>query len=324
MVFPIMAFPGHVTLRYHSGKEKQMSESVSIEIQTGRVFGTLLVPDREQPHPVVLFIAGSGTTNRDGNSEKMKRGNNSLRMLAEGLARGGIASLRYDKRGVGESRRAGGNLEETCFEDMVRDAEGWLSSLRADVRFDRIYLAGHSQGSLTAMLAARTGGVAGLVSLEGAGRPIDLLLAEQMKRQPGFIRKMSDRILASLRRGERVEKINFLLKSLYRPEIQPFLRSWMAYDPAQVLRTLKLPVLLVQGGRDIQTRETDFEALRSARPDATTLYLETMNHVLKECGPSLRANVATYTNPDLPLAPGLLGAVAEFINGGGSAEAASP
>ena len=295
-----------------------MNESVSIETETGRVFGTLLVPDGKQPYPVVLLIAGSGATNRDGNSEKMKRGNDSLRMLAEGLAAGGIASLRYDKRGVGESKEARGNLEETRFEDMVRDAEGWLSVLSADDRFDRIYVAGHSQGSLTAMLAARVGGVAGLVSLEGAGRPIDQLLTEQMERQPGFIRKMSNRILDSLRRGERVEKVNFLLKSVYRPAVQPFLQSWMAYDPAEELRRLTLPVLLVQGGRDIQTTETDFEALRAARPDATTLHLETMNHVLKECGPSLRANVATYTNPDLPLAPGLIGAVAEFITGGGS------
>ncbi len=298
-----------------------MNESVSIEVSSGKLFGTLLVPEATFPCPVVLFVSGSGPTDRDGNSEKMRRGNNSLRMLAEGLVGGGIASLRYDKRGVGESKEARGKTGETVFEDMVHDAEAWLALLRSDNRFDKIYLAGHSEGSLVAMLAARGGKVAGYISLEGAGRPIDLVITEQMKRQPGFIRKMSDRILESLRRGEQVEKVNFLLKNLYRPELQPFLRSWMAYDPAEELRKLELPVLLIQGGRDIQAGETDFEALRSARPDATTLYLETMNHVLKECGPSLRANIATYTNPDLPLAPGLIGAVAEFITGGSSAEA---
>jgi hypothetical protein len=167
------------------------------------------------------------------------------------------------------------------------------------------------------MIAAQHGGADGFISLEGAGRPIDQVLTEQMRRQPKFIRRRSEQILTALRRGETVERVSFLLKGLYRPQIQPYIRSWMAYDPAEELAKLTVPALIVQGGRDIQTTKADFEALVAARRDAITLYLDEMNHVLKECGPGLRRNIATYTNPALPLASGLLGGVAEFVLTGG-------
>lgn len=290
-----------------------MEERVEITVSTGALHGTLLVPEGGESVPVMLMVAGSGPTDRDGNSPLMKGKNNCTRMLAEKLLKGGIATLRYDKRGVGESKEARGDDDKNVFEDVVHDAETWIGLLKSDGRFGSIIVAGHSEGSLIGMLAARSAGADGYVSIEGAGRPIDQVLVEQFKRQPAFLRKPNARILEALRRGETVERMNFLLKKLYRPEVQPYLRSWLAYDPAEEMEKLDISVLIVQGGRDIQTSANDFNALKAARPDATILYLEEMNHVLKACGPGTRQNIATYTNPELPLAPGLVGGVAEFV-----------
>lgn len=290
-----------------------IEERTQVTVSTGTLHGTLLVPDGGATAPVVLMIAGSGPTDRDGNSSTLKGGNNCTRMLAEHLVKGGIASLRYDKRGVGESAAARGEEEKTVIEDLVHDAEAWVALLKSDERFGAVVAAGHSEGSLIGVLAARSAGAGAFISIEGAGRPIDQVLIEQFKRQPAFLRRPNARILESLKRGESVAKVNFLLKKLYRPSIQPYLRSWLAYDPAAEVKKLEMPVLFVQGGRDIQATMNDFNALKAARPDATLLYLEEMNHVLKVCGPGMRRNAATYTNPDLPLAPGLVGGIAEFV-----------
>jgi len=291
----------------------KLDENVTLTADSGTLYGTLTVPDTEEKVPVLLMIAGSGPTDRDGNSAMMKHGNNCTRMLAESLVRGGIASLRYDKRGIGESKDARGVPAETVFEDFVHDAEGWIERLKADERFSTVIVAGHSQGSLIGMIAARSAGADGYISIEGAGRPIDQVLIEQFKRQPKFLRKPNERILAALRRGEAVDKVNFLLKKLYKPENQSLLRTWIPYDPAVEITKLEVPILIVQGGRDMQTGENDFNSLKAARPDAMVLHLETMNHVLKDCGTGLRKNIATYTQPDLPLADGLVGGIAEFV-----------
>ena len=126
-------------------------EPVSVQSTIGALYGVIDLPQGEQQCPAVLVIAGSGPTDRDGNSAAMKKHNDSLKMLAGQLVSWGIAALRYDKRGVGESKSAAGVKEETRFEDMIADASLWLESLKANARFSTLGIVGHSQGSLVGM-----------------------------------------------------------------------------------------------------------------------------------------------------------------------------
>jgi alpha/beta superfamily hydrolase len=100
---------------------------VSIETGTGKLEGTLLTDDLKVSKTVALIIAGSGPTNRDGNNPTMI--NNSLKMLADELAKIGISSLRYDKRGIGESKSSGLKESELRFDNYINDANSWVEYL---------------------------------------------------------------------------------------------------------------------------------------------------------------------------------------------------
>ncbi len=139
--------------------EPQAKENVSVRSKFGTLHGTLDLPESEFPVPVVLIIAGSGPTDRDGNSEMIKKKNDSLKMLGAHLASMGIASLRYDKRGIGKSKSASGPVEETVFEDMISDARLWVDYLLKYTRFSSVGIIGHSEGSLVGMCAAAEEGL---------------------------------------------------------------------------------------------------------------------------------------------------------------------
>jgi len=102
----------------------QSEDTLLLRTETGIIEGNLMVPDIGAPSPVVLIIAGSGPTDRDGNNEMMK--NNSLKFLAKELANKGIASLRYDKRGIGRSKDASPGEENMRIENFSEDAIEWI------------------------------------------------------------------------------------------------------------------------------------------------------------------------------------------------------
>jgi predicted alpha/beta hydrolase len=130
------------------------SVEVHITTSTGTLYGTQIIPTSNVPEPVVLIIAGSGPTDRDGNNP-LGGPNNSLKLLAEGLAGHGIASIRYDKRGIGESSAAGTKEVDLRFDTYVEDAALWIQQLQADSRFSSVTVIGHSEGSLIGMLATQ-------------------------------------------------------------------------------------------------------------------------------------------------------------------------
>jgi pimeloyl-ACP methyl ester carboxylesterase len=293
------------------------SEPVRLETPTGALHGTLELPEGQGPWPVALVVAGSGPTDRDGNSAALRGRNDSLKLLAEGLARGGVASLRYDKRGVGQSLAPGLKEEELRFEAIADDAAAWLERLRADRRFHGVAVIGHSEGSLVGLLAAREGRADAFVSLEGAGRRASDLLRTQLEAPaagltPALLEE-SRRIVAELEAGRTVASPSPALAALFRPSVQPYLVSWFRYDPAAELAALGVPALVVQGTTDLQTSVADARRLAAAREDASLVLVEGMNHVLKRAPADPRANLATYTDPSLPLAPGLLEPILAFL-----------
>lgn len=297
------------------------SEDLTLETPTGTLYGTLELPGGGGPHPVALILPGSGPTDRDGNSALLPGRNNSLELLAEGLAARGVASLRIDKRGVGESAAATPGEAALRFDVYVEDALAWLEKLRGDSRLGRLTVIGHSEGALIGMLSAERGGVSAFVSLAGAGESAADTLRRQL--EPQLTEEQNrgvEGVLAALEAGRTVRVLPAAVRSipgiqgLFRESVQPYLVSWFRYDPAEVIARLTLPVLLVQGTTDLQVGVEDARRLAEAKPDARLELIPGMNHVLKTAPSEPGANLATYSDPDLPLAAGLVDKVAEFLN----------
>lgn len=283
---------------------------VVLHTATGDLFGTLMLPANFSKGPVALIIAGSGPTDRNGNNPVMK--NESLRMLAQGLANHAIASLRYDKRGIAESKAAMKGEANLRFEDYIKDAQDWIDLLKKDKRFKKVVVIGHSEGSLIGMVAARQG-ADGYVSIAGAGRSADLLLKEQLASQPQNIKDISFPIIDSLVQGKTVTNVDPMLYSLFRPDVQPYIISWFRYDPQAEIKKLAIPVLVVQGTNDIQVSTQDAQLLAKANPHAQLVLIDGMNHILKNVEGDRSANIATYNNPSLPISDKLLSAIVKFI-----------
>ena len=283
---------------------------ISLQTRTGEIHGTLTVPEKSGKPPVALIIAGSGPTDRDGNNPMMK--NNSLKILATELAKNGIATLRYDKRGIAESKGASKSESDLRFDDYVSDAKEWIQLLKKDKRFSKVIVIGHSEGSLLGMMAATSADK--FVSIAGAGQSADKILKEQLKTQPQQVQDMTFPIIDSLKNGKMVENVNPMLNSLFRQSVQPYLISWFKYDPQSEIGRLTIPVLIVQGTNDIQVSVEDAKRLAAANHKAKLILVDKMNHIFRRVEVEDRqANIATYSNSDLPIAAELVKSTVKFI-----------
>lgn len=284
---------------------------VILHTATGDIFGSLIVPADFSKGPVALIIAGSGATDRNGNNPQMK--NESLRMLAHALAGNRIASLRFDKRAIGESKSAAKNEKDLRFEDYINDVKGWISYLKEDKRFSKVIVIGHSEGSLIGMIGSQSQ-ADGFVSIAGAGKPADKLLKEQLASQPQQIKDLAFPILDSLALGLTVTNVNPLLYSLFRPSLQPYMISWFRYDPQVEIRKLSIPVLIIQGTNDLQIPVGDAEVMAKANTNGKLVLIDQMNHVLKTVGGDRKENIVAYSNPALPISSELVKSVVAFIH----------
>jgi pimeloyl-ACP methyl ester carboxylesterase len=291
-----------------------VEDSVSLATPAGPVSGTLQLPAHSFPVPVALIIAGSGPTDRNGNSTLLPGANNSLKLLAAGLAERGIASVRYDKRGIGASKAAMTKEEDARFEDFVSDAKGWIAHLRADPRFSTITVVGHSEGSLIGMIASREAGADAFVSLEGAGRNAkDIILAQLSAQLPPATVNQAQEIMTKIEAGQAVDSVPPFLAPLFRPSVRRYLVSWFRYTPSAEIANLAIPVLVVQGTSDIQTSPEDAKLLAAALPSARLLMIDGMNHLLKSTPPGRAEQMSSYSDPALPVVPRLLDEVGPFI-----------
>jgi len=286
----------------------------TLQTSSGELSGTLTVPILKGTFPVALIIAGSGPTDRNGNNAQMK--NNSLQLLAHELAAQGIASLRYDKRGIGKSASAMISEEQLRFENYVEDAKAWAAELKADSRFRELIIIGHSEGSLIGMLACEQADV--FVSLAGAGRPIDVILKEQLAVQLKGKKKLlraANEGLSELKEGKLVEDAPVELFGLFRPSVQPYMMSWMKYDPALEISKLKIPIVIVQGSTDLQVQVKDAELLHAASIGSRYILIEGMNHIFKIAPSDREKNIETYSKPELPIVQELIRAICNSVQG---------
>lgn len=290
------------------------AREVTQDVAGGTLHGTELVPADGARVPVVLLHAGSGPTDRNGNSIALPGANNALKLLAEALAARGIASVRYDKRLIAASTSPQWTEEGLRLDDYVADAVAWLKRLRADPRFTRVAMAGHSEGALIAALACKQAAVDGCVSIAGSGRNIDDLLNEQLRPHlSSTLYEQHTRIMSSLKQGTPVAQVPPELLMLYRPSVQPYLISSLKHEPRIAIAVLDMPVLIVQGTSDIQVGVSDARALSAAQPAAKLVLVDGMNHLLKMVGNDRALQVKSYGSSDLPVAPQLVTALADFV-----------
>ncbi|MFZ2007434.1 MAG: alpha/beta fold hydrolase [Stellaceae bacterium] len=271
--------------------------------------------------PVVLIVPGSGPTNRDGNSLHGLN-TDTYKLLAQGLAARGIASVRIDKRGMFSSHAAIPNANEVTIADYASDVHGWAKAIRDKTGAKCIWVLGHSEGGLVAMAAAKDNppDICGLVLVAAPGRKFGELIKDQLRSNPANAPFLDEalRDIDTLEAGKHVEvSIEHTrpeIFAIFQPAVQGFLIDLLSYDPPKVLAQYKGPVLILQGERDIQVSADDARRLKAADPTAKLTLLPDVNHVLKAVSSDDRmANLKTYFDPKLPLAPGVVDAIANFV-----------
>jgi len=292
-----------------------LQRPITLDTGTGELFGSLLLPKSDNPVPVVLIISGSGPTDRDGNNTDGGR-NDSLKRLAWVLAKHNIASVRYDKRGVAASLAATPDERNLTVEAYVADAQAWGRKLKTDPRFGQLIVLGHSEGALVASLAAPDIDADAVISVSGSARPVDQVIREQLgNRLPPPLMLRSNELLDSLKAGKPDDNVPPPLQAIFRPSVQPYLISLFRQDPATAFAKLKMPALIIQGSNDIQVGVNDARLLKAAKPDAELALIEGMNHVMRIVPNDVKRQLASYKDPQLPLAAELGTRIIGFIDG---------
>lgn len=297
LIFSIVSF----------GQDKAYKES---EVTVSKwIDGTLLTPnDNEKPN-LAIIIAGSGPTDRNGNQNFLK--SNSLKKLAESLANKDIATFRYDKRIVKQIKQ--GNVDKNImFDDFVNDASDVISYFKDKEIYSKIYIIGHSQGSLVGMLAAKEQ-ADGFISIAGAGQNIGDVIVDQVTNMAPQLGEKAQSVVDKLKQGETTTDYPAALASVFNSEIQAFMMNWMKYNPAEIIKELEIPILIVNGTKDLQVSEHEAQLLKEANEKAELEIIENMNHVLFEIEGDDLENSKSYNESFRPISSQLIEAISEFI-----------
>jgi len=273
--------------------------------------GTLLIPSNTKKIPLAIIIQGSGPTDRDGNQSNLK--NNSLKFLAEGLYKNNIATFRYDKRLVKLILEGKFNESDIDFNDFIDDSKAVSNYFKNDNRFSEIIIIGHSQGSLVGMITAQENHISKYISIAGAGQEIDDVIVNQLEKQSPALKDNARQSFDDLRVNGVSQNYSAQLASIFRPSLQNFMFSWMQYNPQTEIAKLIIPVLIINGDKDIQVQVPEAELLKNASPTSHLEIIPLMNHIFKEIKGDYLENIQSYNKEDLPVMPILIETVSDFI-----------
>ena len=293
--------------------EKYSPDNFSVENSIGKLYGTLTLPKDKKKVPVVLMIGGSGPTDRNMNQGQTLR-TNSFLLLAKELAQNGIASLRYDKRGVGKSLGAA-NTSKLTLDDFINDAKLFVSKLASDDRFSKIIILGHSEGALIGLITSLQTKPAAFISICGVNDNMVDLMRVQFKailtsQNFDIFTELAD----SLKAGKIFDrKLPASLASIFTPPNQEFVISTLKYNPRKEIHKLKIPILVIGGTTDLQVPAEAATSLAKMNKGANLKVISGMNHVLKRAPSDRMSNLATYNNPTLPLQEDLVPILTNFI-----------
>ncbi|QYA25723.1 alpha/beta hydrolase [Gramella sp. MT6] len=272
--------------------------------------GTITRPIDQKAESVVIFIQGSGPTDRDGNQSMMK--NDGIKKMARELTKNGIASYRFDKR-IFKMTELKMKIEDLTISDMAGDVVDILNYFKAKDEFENFIIAGHSQGSLIGILASKENADA-FISLAGPGQPIDDIIVEQFSKMAPELGDSTRKKFDELKEKGSTENDNPMLASIFAPYVQPFIKTWIQYDPSEEIKDLDIPVLIINGTMDIQTEPKEAEMLHSANENSKLVLLEDMNHIFRKVESKDRlVNTKSYNEPNRPLHPELIPVITNFI-----------
>ena len=302
-------------------------EEVSFENAGFRFGGTLCTPANcTSDTPVVLLVTGSGQQNRD---EELF-GHRPFAVIADALARNGIASLRYDDRGWGDKTV---DFSRFTTDDFKQDATAALQMLRQRFHFTRVGIVGHSEGGTIALMLAAESKADFIVSLAGmaaSGRETLLqqnrLALQAAGMTPDVVEtycKPIAKALDELAAGKAIEEISDAdvpneMKPVFKKTLQqgnsPYLRHFLTLNPAALLPKIKCPVLALNGTKDTQVDCTQnlgaFEkGLTNCRHDIRRV--EGVNHLFQHCQTGI---VMEYQQIEETMAPEVLRIITEWIN----------
>ncbi len=300
------------TLLYLMGTGQFLMEEKTLTTSTGELKGSLIIPTNKKNFKLVIIQPGSGPTDRNGNSGKDVTAN-SYKLIAEALAAKNIATLLVDKRGVAGSMKAIKDEASLIFDDYADDLAAWVRFIKKDKRISKIFIAGHSEGSLVGMIAAQKEKVNGYISIAGAGESIDKIIVWQYEQQLPKAAIVVDSLFKRMKANEKIENVPPYLLSIFRPSLQPYIKAWISHNPCEEIKKLTIPVLIIQGSTDIQVQIKQAEMLKACKLSASYKLIDGMNHILKQSPLDRAKNIATYSNANLPLMPGLAEEIIMFI-----------
>ena len=273
------------------------------------VDGTLLTPNDSKKPNLAIIIAGSGPTNRNGNQNFLK--NNSLKQLATKLTESGIATFRYDKRIVKQILK--NNVDKNImFDDFVSDAVAVIDYFKEKDSYGKIYVIGHSQGSLVGMLSAKDK-ADGFISLAGAGQNIGDVLIEQATKMDPKLGEETKPVIDQLKQGKTTTDYPYALASVFNADTQPFMINWMSYNPTEIIKELTMPILIINGTKDLQVSVKEAELLKEANTKSKLVIIENMNHVLFEIEGGDLENSKSYNESFRKVSPILIKSITDFI-----------
>lgn len=292
---------------YQAQEKTVREENLTIDKFTD---GTLTLPQNSEVAPLVILIQGSGPVNRDGNAPMMK--NDGMKKISHELAQNGIASFRFDKR-IFKMDKLKIKEEDLKFEDFVTDVVSIVNHFRKEGEFEKIIIAGHSEGSLIGILAAGQSDVDAYISLAGAGRPINEIIVEQIAKQSGELSENAKAAFEEMKKNGNTNNYSPYLESIFRKSVQPYMHSWMIFDPAVEVAKLEMPVLVINGSFDIQVDVKDAEILHNAAMNSKLVVLDKMNHIFRKIEGEHLENTKAYNEAQRPLHPELIPVISEFV-----------
>ncbi|WP_103071232.1 alpha/beta hydrolase [Aquimarina sediminis] len=272
--------------------------------------GSLVTPYSDHNVPLVIFIMDSGAINRDGNDRMSK--NDTFKKLSHELARLGIASYRYDKR-LFKMDHLGIKEHEISLDHFIEDAISVIDYFNKNEKYQKIVIAGHGQGSLIGMIAAK-GKANGFISIAGNAVSIDQVIIEQIAKQAPGLDKSAYVAFKQLKENGRATGYDPALESIFRYDLQSFMRSWMKYDPSEEILNLEMPILIIHGDKDLQVELAQSEKLKEVAPQSEYLFVQNMNHILREIKGSRLENHKSYNEPFRKIIPEVLTGIANFVN----------
>ncbi|AUC85023.1 alpha/beta hydrolase [Polaribacter sp. ALD11] len=282
------------------------SEEIIIHNEAIELPGTLTFS--KENTPLIIWVHGSGPVDRNGNQPAQNVKANYIKQFRDAVNKENIAFFSYDKRTANKNNQD--FLKDTKVRDFAFDLEKVVHHFHNEKRFSEIILIGHSQGSLIAMLAPKNADK--YISLAGAGETIDKTIVKQISKNNPTLGEAAQQQFDTLRIKGKIEVIHPFLMSVFAKQNQPFLYSWMQLNPLEEIKKLTIPILIINGDKDLQVKIEDAKALHAVNKNSRLAIIENMNHVLKEIQKE-EDNLKSYYSSEFPISEKLIEAIVQFV-----------